>query len=73
MTKRFYATIRRASGSRIKTAFLAGPYDSLAEAEPHVREGAARAQEADPWASFDAFGVTMADTPEPLTTIFGKL
>jgi hypothetical protein len=73
MTKRFYATIRRASGSKIKTGFLAGPYDSLAEAEPHVREATAKAQEADPWASFDAFGVTMADTRDLLTTTFGKL
>ncbi len=73
MTERFYATIRRSTGAGLKTGFLAGPYISLAEAEGHVSEATAKAQDADPWASFDAFGVTMADTPTPLKTIFGKL
>jgi hypothetical protein len=50
----FYVTMRRGR----RTAFLAGPYDSLDDAKRAVPSAMKLAAHLDPWADFDSFGVT---------------
>lgn len=60
----FYVTMLRGD----KVAWLLGPYPSREEAEGYVSEAARRASDIDPWAWFDAFGVTRVERegPNPL-------
>lgn len=55
---RYYVTVVR--GRRV--AYLAGPFDEREIAEMHVTAARDVAIEVDPWAWFDAFGVTEITT-----------
>lgn len=59
MSEAFYVTMVR--GKRV--AWLAGPFDCKLMAECHVRAAMDEAIEVDPWAHFDAFGVTKVSGP----------
>jgi len=50
----YYVTVSDAG----RVGFLAGPYDTHVEALAKVDEAAERAEGADPWAHFYAFGTT---------------
>lgn len=53
-TKKFYCTMIRDT----RVAWLLGPYDTLEDAEAHVREAREAAYAIDPRSHWDAFGVT---------------
>ena len=69
MSVRYYVTILRDK----RRGFLSGPYETHEKAERQVAKSNRRAEACDPWAAFDAFGVTMVDSIEPVKTIFGIL
>jgi hypothetical protein len=69
MTERFYVTIIRDR----RIGVLAGPYPTKGCAEQAVAAAYEKACAADPWAHFDAFGVTMIDSAEPKRTMFGMI
>jgi hypothetical protein len=55
----YYVTVRDAG----RVGFLAGPYETQAEAVSRVDAAAERAMEADAWAHFYAFGTSRVKTP----------
>lgn len=55
--KRFYVDLVR----RAKFALLAGPFPSEEVARKYERVAVEKANELDPWAAFDAFGVMSID------------
>lgn len=59
MAQGFYCTMIRGA----KTAWLAGPFASKEAAEAKVPAARNEAIDVDPFASFDAFGVTKLDSP----------
>lgn len=59
MEERFYVTIVRAE----KRGFLAGPFADKDAADKMVRPASDKAIKLDPWARFDAFGVTKISLP----------
>ena len=68
----YYVTVREAK----RVGFLAGPYDTHAEALAKVDEATRRAKEADAWAHFYAFGTTRVNAQIALKrggVTFGKM
>lgn len=70
MAFKFYVTMIRGERKR-RVAVLAGPYESVLEAEGHVDEARRKAEEIDPFSCFDAFGVTGYD--REIKCAFGKI
>jgi hypothetical protein len=66
--KGFYVDLKRGA----KFALLAGPFADEATARKYEREAVALAQQLDPWAAFDPFGVMSIDTKTDKLPI-GKL
>jgi len=64
----FYVTMLRGE----KVAWLAGPFDTKEAAEARELDAMNAARDVDPWAAFDAFGVTRMERPE-LALPFGRL
>lgn len=58
----YYVTVRNAG----RVGFLAGPYPSKRAAERKVDAAKKRANAADPWSWFYAFGVSRVKAPVPL-------
>jgi hypothetical protein len=54
----FYATVQRNIPGGVRTGLVLGPYDTHDEAAAHVPAARRLAVDVDPWAAFDAFGVS---------------
>jgi hypothetical protein len=68
MNTRFYVTIIRNEGTQHqKAGKLLGPYDTKDQAEERVPDAKRLAHQADPFSSFDAFGVSSWALPESTT------
>jgi hypothetical protein len=65
----FYVTMKRGA----RTAYLLGPYPDKATAECHVTAGSDLACQVDPFAGFDAFGVTRVVMKPGASLPAGKL
>lgn len=69
MTKEYYVTMRRG----IRTAWLAGPYDTHQSALDNVQEVKERAITGNAWHDFDAFGTASMPAGSKVPTAYGRV
>lgn len=67
----FYVTLRRQAIGKVRTAFLAGPFETRAEALAVVTRAATEAEAVDPRAFWDAHGT--CSLPRQVGNPIGKL